>query len=76
MSVRELRAHLFPKRAADTGLDPVVLAFRQLLVERNATAAWADTDNVPDPAWIEMLQAALLGGGFRRSADRDLIARP
>ena len=75
MSVRELRAHLFPKRAADTKLDPVVANFKRLLIERNTTEGWGYTSEVPVTVWFEMIQAALIEGGFRRASDREMVSR-
>jgi hypothetical protein len=75
MSVLELRAHLFPKRASDTTLDPVVASFRRLLIERNANERWGYTSEVPVQVWFEMIQAALIEGGFRRASDREMASR-
>jgi hypothetical protein len=75
MSVRELRAHLFPKRASDTTLDPVVTNFKRLLIERNATEGWGYTSEVPVAVWFELIQLALVKGGFRRASDREMVSR-
>lgn len=74
MSVRELRAHLFPRRAADTTLDPVVVSFRRMLIERNATEGWGYTSEVPIAVWFELIQLALIKGGFLRASDREMAS--